>query len=170
MPNDLDTNLRAALVSQYAAALKMLRETIQKCPDTLWLDASLRNQFWRVTYHTLFFVHFYLQTTEKNFVPWLKHRDEVESATGVRPDTTPYSQQEMIEYLNFCWDEIRSKVADMDFASESGFPWYRCTKLELQFLSIRHVQGHVGELSEQLSNKTGLEIDWVGSGPTPPPA
>ena len=164
MDKKIDTALRAVLVSQYAAALEMLRETIQKCPDSLWLDGSLRNQFWRVTYHTLFYVHFYLQPSEKDFAPWPKHRDEVESATGERRDATPYSRHEMIEYLDFCLQQVRSKVADMNFEAESGFPWYRCNKLELQFISIRHVQGHVGELSEQLSDKTGAEIDWVGLG------
>jgi hypothetical protein len=49
--------------------------------------------------------------------------------------------------------------------AESGFHWLPFNKLELQFYNIRHLQQHVGELSEQLSDKTGLEIRWVKATP-----
>jgi len=158
----LDASLRASLISQYGAGLSMLRQIVEKCPDELWLSTSLRNQFWRVAYHTLFFVHLYLQPAESDFVPWPKHRDEVESGSGERADATPYSQSDILEYLEFCAVEVRGRVVDMDLHAQSGFPWHRCSRLELQLINIRHLQGHVGELSEQLSDKTGIQIKWVG--------
>ena len=158
-----DIDLRASLTSQYFATLEMLRQTVEKCPDSLWYGNNLRNQFWRVAYHALFYTHLYVHPTQHDFVPWAKHRDEVESAHAERPDAAPYSQQEVLEYLDFCIDQVKYWIPQLDFQSASGFSWYPVSKLELQFINIRHLQQHAGELSEQLSDKTGLEIRWVGA-------
>lgn len=162
----MDTNdlLRDSLVSQYRATLDMLRQTVTQCPDSLWNDTHLRNAFWRVAYHALFYTHLYLQKTDRDFVPWAKHRPEVEGgASGSeRADAKPYTQAEILEYINFCEHEAISKTATADFAAESGFSWYPCSKLEMQLVILRHLQLHAGELSEQLSDKTGTEIHWVG--------
>jgi hypothetical protein len=165
---DRDAALREAVISQFLAALEMLRQVILKCPDEFWTRSPTRNQFWRVAYHTLFYVHLYLQDVQSAFVPWPKHRNEVES---MRPDTdperadaVPYSRDDVLEYLDFCVEQVRRKIASVDFDAASGFSWLRCNKLELQFYTIRHVQQHVGELGEQLSDKLGIETPWVGSG------
>ena len=52
-----DARLKAALKSQYHAALAMLRESIERCPDALWYSHTPTNAFWQVAYHTLFFAH-----------------------------------------------------------------------------------------------------------------
>lgn len=165
MNSELDANIRTAIISQFSATLEMMRQTIAKCPDSLWYGDSLRNQFWRVAYHALFYVHFYLHPAEKDYVPWAKHRNEVESYVEEpeRPDAKPYSQQEVLEYLDFCLTQIPTLLAGADLQAASGFHWLPFNKLELQLYNIRHLQQHVGELSEQLSDKTGIEIRWVGS-------
>ena len=165
MNNELDADLRAVLISQFTAALEMMRQTVAQCPDSLWLSASLRNQFWRVAYHALFYVHFYVYPTEHDFVPWSKHRDEVESAHDERPDAAPYSQQDVLEYLDFCVAQVQFWIPQLDFRTASGFPWYAVNKLEMEFINLRHLQQHVGELSEQLSDKTGRDIRWRGFTP-----
>jgi hypothetical protein len=49
-------DIRSALKFQYHAALKTLREAIEKCPDAMWNDpAGGAVPFWRVAYHALFF-------------------------------------------------------------------------------------------------------------------
>lgn len=165
MSDNNDATLRGIIISQYLAALEMLRKVIEKCPDDLWLSRAMRNQMWRVAYHTLFYAHFYLQPTSENFERWSKHRDEVESdPEHERADAAPYSRQELLEYLDLCVEQVKLKVPGMDFTTESGFAWYRCSKLELQFISIRHIQQHVGELGEQLSDKAGIESPWMGIG------
>src|SRR5262245_22629850 len=166
MDSELDATLRTAIISQYSAALEMMRQTILKCPDSFWYIAPIRNQFWRVAYHVLFYTHFYLHPTEKDFVPWLKHRNEVESYVKEepeQPDAKSYSREESLEYLDFCLEQVQSQIAGLDLHAASGFSWLPFNKLELQFYNIRHLQQHVGELSEQLSDKTGIEITWVGS-------
>lgn len=166
--NDRDVALREAVTSQFTAALEMLRQVILQCPDEFWARSPTRNQFWRVAYHALFYVHLYLQDAESDFVPWPKHRNEVESmrpdAEPERADAAPYSRQDVLEYLDFCVEQAKRRTASVDFDAASGFSWLRFNKLELQFYNIRHVQQHVGELGEQLSDKLGLETPWVSSG------
>ena len=47
------------LVSQYGAALGMLRSAIEACPDALWTDPAYANRCWHVAYHGVFYAHFY---------------------------------------------------------------------------------------------------------------
>jgi hypothetical protein len=75
----------------------------------------------------------------------------------------------VLEYLDVCLERVRTKIAQVDFGSASGFDWLPFSKLELQFYNLRHLQQHVGELGEQLSDKTGIETPWVGSGRTSRP-
>ncbi len=162
---DSDDGLRHAITSQHIAALEMLRQVIEKCPDELWLSRSLRNQMWRVAYHALFYAHLYVQPTAQDFVPWPKHRDEVESdPEHERADAEPYSRQDLLEYLDFCKEEAKRRIATVDLHTDSGFSWYPISKIEMQFVNIRHIQQHAGEMAEQLSDKTGIQINWVGAG------
>ncbi len=46
-------------------------------------------------------------------------------------------------------------------AGETGFSWYKnMGKLSHQLMNLRHIQGHVGQLSELLMAK-GIDTDWV---------
>ena len=165
MNNEVDTALRHAITSQYLAALGMLQQVIEKCPDELWLSNAMRNQMWRVAYHALFYAHLYLQPSAQDFVPWVKHRPEVESdAEHERADAEPYSRQELLEYLDLCSEQAKMQTATVDLTTGSGFSWYPIGKIEMQFVNIRHIQQHAGELAEQLSDKTGIQINWVGVG------
>jgi hypothetical protein len=46
-PSGLENLLRESLKSQYHAALAMLHQAIEICPDDLW-TGSLPNPFWHV--------------------------------------------------------------------------------------------------------------------------
>ena len=69
-------SVKEMIQSQYLASLAMVGEAISQCPDDLWLDPAFKNRFWQVSYHTLFYTHLYLQDSEKDFVPWSRHRKE----------------------------------------------------------------------------------------------
>ena len=67
--------VRDALKSQYHAALSMLRQTIERCPEDLWLDETPENAFWHVAYHALFYGHLFLVCVLLAYFPFskLKH-------------------------------------------------------------------------------------------------
>ena len=53
-------------------------------------------------------------------------------------------------------------VDNLDLDSPTtGFPWYEMPKWDHQILNLRHVQGHIGQLSERLV-AAGVDTGWVG--------
>jgi len=154
------------LKSQYHASLAMLRQAIDACPAELWTDASYVNQFWQVAYHTLFYTDFYLQASEADFVPWERHRSQYNffpSGAEAARLLTPYSVDEVRACAARCDAMIDAAVDRLDLAApDSGFPWYKMSKLEHQFVSLRHIQHHTGQLAERIRQATGQGVGWVG--------
>ncbi|MCP4427112.1 MAG: DinB family protein [Chloroflexi bacterium] len=161
--------MKKDIQSQYLAALAMLEKAIASCPDALWDNPADKNRFWHVAFHAIFYTHLYIQPVEKDFVAWVKHRENYEFM-GPLPwpphDTPeigePYSKADLLEYVTFCHEEIGEKTAVLDFtAAESGFHWIPLNKLELQFYNIRHLQHHTGELCDRLG-AAGIDVEWIG--------
>jgi hypothetical protein len=166
-------DVRAVLKSQYHAALKTLHEVIEKCPDRMWNDAGDgAAPFWRVSYHTLFYAHFYLQQTQDAFRPWARHRDEAPFLSSVpwephrAPKTyEPYTRDELLDYCNECDGMIDAGVDALELdAPQCGFPWYKMSTLEHQIVNIRHIQHHAAALASRLRRSAGIGIEWVGKG------
>jgi hypothetical protein len=150
----MDTKL--IIQSQYLAALAMLKQVIVKCPAASWDAPGDTDKSWNKAYHALFYVHLYLQETEKHFTPWEKHHD---------PDTgQPFTQDEVLEYLAFVEKQVKEQVPALNLEAESGFYWLPFGKLELQLYNIRHIQQHTGELYERLGRQQ-IELDWVSKQP-----
>ena len=148
-------DIKKIIQSQYLAALAMFRQVVEQCPESLWYDPNQKFKIWSKAYHVVFFVHFYLQTSEKDFVEWEKHHD---------PDgDEPFTKDEVLEYLVFAEKQVMERIPVTDFEAESGFDWYPVNKLELQLINIRHVQQHTGELYECLGIRENIEdLRWVG--------
>ena len=165
-------SVKDSVKSQYHASLEMLRQAVIACPDTLWDDRGYKNVFWHVSYHALWYTCFYLQPSEKDFVPWAKHSWEYldlgrppSSPDKERENWEPYSKEEVLEYLQICWKQVEEQVAALELDAPSGFRWLPCSKLELQFYNIRHLQQHIGELCERLGAKGDIEVGWVAMKP-----
>jgi hypothetical protein len=162
-------NLRAALKSQYHAALIMLKQVIERCPDDLWTAGGHPSAYWQIAYHTLFFTHFYLQPDLKAFRPWERARKEYECLEEVYLPPhgppklgEPYTKADVLDYWRVCNEMIDAGVDALDLdAPQSGFPWYDMTKLDHQLVNIRHIQHHTGQLDDRL-RLAGREIEWIG--------
>ena len=166
-------DIRAALRSQYHAALKTLREGIEKCPDGVWNDSAENSPpFWRVAYHTLYFAHLYLQPNQEAFTPWARHRDEAQYIASVpweanRPPKPcePFTRAELLDYCNICEAMVDGCVEALDLsAPQCGFPWYKMPTLEHQIVNIRHIQHHAAILASRLRQSAGIAVNWVGKG------
>ncbi|MFN8473928.1 MAG: DinB family protein [Anaerolineae bacterium] len=163
-------NSSAVITSQYLAALEMLKQAVVGCPDALWDDPADTTKVWHIAYHALFYTHLYLQDTESDFTPWVKHRNEYQFIGQVpwpphQPPQigAPYGKDDVLEYLAFCQQQVGDRVPRLNLEADSGFDWLPFGKLELQLYTIRHLQQHTGELMERLGSKANLEFDWVGS-------
>ncbi len=162
--------MKKIIKSQYKASLAMFGNAVQSCNDSLWLDDTYKHPFWRVAYHTLFFVDLYLSTSVESFRPWTKHVDELESLgpiihkNGKLPrEGPPYLKNDVQTYCELVIDKIDSSVDGLDFDADSGFPWLRFSKLELQLYNIRHIQHHAGQLIERIRQNLDEPVGWVGT-------
>ncbi len=167
--------LRTALKSQYHASLAMLRQAIEECPEDLWYSTDQVNAFWQTAYHTLFFAHLYLQPNAAAFRPWEKHQRNVQNDDGIGgpPDPKsslplipdPYTKELVLEYWRVCDNMVDSAVDAFDpLSPESGFSWYKVTKLEHQIVNIRHIQHGAAHLAGRLRATLDVAVDWVGAG------
>jgi hypothetical protein len=176
MKDAIDTaTLRSVLKSQYHAGLAMLREGIDRCPDDLWLSREHRNAFWQIAYHTLYFAHLYLQPDVSAFRPWAQHQSATQNPDGIagrpKPGSTlplvpeAYTRAQALAYWDICDELVDAAVDALDLQSpESGFPWYKMSKLEHQFVSIRHIQHHAAQLADRLRAALDTGVRWVGAG------
>lgn len=164
--------LRPVLKSQYLASLRMLRHAIDTCPDAIWTGGGYVNPSWQVVYHALFYTHFYLQASEHSFTPWELHRDgiqhmgprDTDSNSGDR--VAPYTVAELQAYCDAVRERVEPDVDALDLdRTESGFSWYPISKLEHQFVNLRHLQHHTGQISERVRQGAGVHVDWVGAVP-----
>lgn len=161
-----DRTFQDALCRQYHAALGMLREAIELCPDELWDDRDHPVPFWRVAYHTLYFTHLYLQPSLEVFRPWEKHRGEHHDLPwppeGSARITDPYTKAELLEYWRVCDGLVDGAVASLDMAADSGMPWHKgMPKLDHQLHNLRHIQHHAALLAGRLRRHDGTEVRWV---------
>jgi hypothetical protein len=170
------TSLRLILKSQYHAGLAMLREAIERCPDDVWLSTQHRNAFWQIAYHTLYFTHLYLQSDQSAFRPWAEHQSKNQNPDGIagppEPGSNlplvpePYTRTQALAYWDICDQMVDGAVDALDLQSpQSGFPWYRISKLEHQLVNLRHLQHHAAQLADRLRAERDIGIQWVGARP-----
>ena len=165
-----DLIVRQTILGQYRAGIEMLGQAVELCPEELWLSSEYQNRFWHIAYHSVFYVHFYVQPSEAEFKPWAKHRPN-SNYLGPRPWAkdepfelpAPYSKRDVHEYLELCRDEVARQIPVVCLEASSGFSWLPFNKLELQLYNIRHLQHHTGQLIDRLRNAVGLGVGWVGS-------
>jgi hypothetical protein len=165
--------VRASLKSQYHAALAMLREAIERCPEDLWYDEKPTTAYWQHAYHALFFTDYYLQPTSEHLQSWQGHRTDVQHPDGIPgpadPTSTlplvpePYTKEEVLAYWSVCDRLVDSAIDALDLLSpESGFSWYPIPKLEHQLVNLRHIQHHTAQLADRLRAYRDHGVRWVG--------
>jgi hypothetical protein len=159
-------NIKSRIVSQYLAALAMLRQVVEDCPPELWDSGEHKNRTWNVAAHALFYAHFYLHPTSEDFKPWPDlHLDgRMFDDQSEEEEREAASQKDILAFLDFLQGQVGPMVEALDLEAESGFHWLPFNKLELQFYNIRHIMLHTGELAERLWQSAEIETRWVGKG------
>ena len=163
-----DSIIRQSVLGQYRAALDMLTQAVEQCPEDLWFDEGYRNRFWHVAYHATFYTHLYVQPAEGDFRPWSKHVPN-SNYLGPRPWTQnerfqipePYAKPDVQQYMQLCRCEVERCAPLLRFEDPSEFSWLPFNKLELQFYNIRHLQHHTGQLIERLRTARDIGVEWV---------
>ena len=153
----VDPFWKAAIWSQFGAALDMLENAIRACPDGLWSDPSKKPQwrsrdvvgFWYVVFHTIFFLDFYMSDSAAAFLPPAPFTlDELDPA-GLLPDR-PYTKEELLKYLDYSRAKARAV-----FDKLTG------ERVELLLSQMRHLQHHAGQLHLLLRQNIDSAPRWV---------
>jgi hypothetical protein len=164
----LDTNLspmsqhelNQSLWSQFGAALEMLAESIQTCPKEVW---EANQVFSFQTYHTLFFLDYYLSTNPVGFAP---PSEFSYSEFDEEPVIVIFSQKMLLTYLAACQQKAQTLILGLDeqLASQR---WINESKtmdyslFEILLYNLRHVQHHVGQLNLLLRQHIDHAPDWI---------
>lgn len=160
------TTVRNALKSQYLAALSTLQQLVQDCPEVLWENKQYASPFWRIAYHALYYTDLYLEQHLDDFREYKLYRPDYENlgkpiATS-KGDASIYTKPEILEFCLHCREKVNKKLDTLDLEQvDSGFHWYKMSKLEHQIVNIRHLQHHAAQLSDRLRNAAGLPTYWV---------
>lgn len=169
MENRFLESIRLSIRDQFGASLDMLENAINACPKSLWENEK---SFSHLTYHTLFFLDYYLTLQPVGFEPPLPF---VHSEFEDEPVNEVFHQPEILNYLHSCrakmsliLSDLTEELAQSRWVNESQTMNY--SVVEIFLYNLRHVQHHVGQLNAIL-RKNGIEApDWVyreGSGNKP---
>ena len=152
----MDTFWNTAIWRQFGAAIDMLENAINACPETVW------DKVWYVAYHTLFFLDFYLSESPQGFAP-----PQPFDLGELQPDVLPsrmFTKEELLAYLAHGRDKCRTTVLAMtdDRAKrQCVFPWLEIAGAELLLYNLRHVQHHTAQLNLLLRQNTDSAPGWV---------
>jgi hypothetical protein len=166
----MDMTWKAIIWDQFGAAIDMLYNALQACPDELWRERLYNErsvqpefaEFWYVGYHALFWLDFYLSESVEGFTPPAPFT-LTELEAGLLPERV-YTKAELQTYLEHGRNKCRARLetlADALIPQRSRPDWPEMSVAELLLYNMRHVQEHAAQLSLFLGQKVGLAPGWV---------
>jgi len=159
----MDERLKAMIWHQFGAAIDMLENAVDACPDRLWGDRARKPEFWQLVYHTLFYLDLYLSETDAGFEPPSPFDANERNADGPPPKRA-YSKTELLSYLAHGRAKCRATIMAMSAEraeGRCGFYWLKLTDAELLLYNMRHVQHHTAQLNLLLRQVTDSAPGWV---------
>jgi len=165
----MELGWKAALWSQFGAAIDMLERAVRACPDDLWRGQGDAPGAWSIVHHALFWLDLYLAGSVEGFAPPPPFGLEELDPSGRLPERA-YSKDELVAYLEHgrarCRRAIES-LSDARATQRCRFGWGEVSYGELLIYNLRHVQDHAGELSSLIGQALGSGPGWVARTKTP---
>jgi hypothetical protein len=153
--------------SQFGAAVDMLGQALDACPDELWRVRVWDDpyaEFWNLAHHALFWLDLYLSGSAEGFSPPPPITlDELDPA-GRLPERV-LTRADLRAYLQYARAKCRTVVlglTDEQVRRICAFPWGGMPFVELQLYSMRHVQEHAAQLNLVLGQRLGATPRWIG--------
>ncbi len=151
--------IKLSISEQYAAAIKMLEDTITECPDDLWQKTDGEKIISSIVYHVLFWLDRYLSKTraeEFAFKPHLEDKDKTDKKHI-------YAKQELLDYAKFDRqkaDTLFNNLKMDDLITDSVYDFHGSTFLSSLMYNLRHIMLHVGALHVRLSQCGIGSMEW----------
>ncbi len=154
---------RSSVAGQFDAAITMLANAIEACPDALWDQEAGGQVFRELAFHTLIYLDLYLSESEETFRPCAPTIDVNVCEEGLFP-TRRHSREDMLAHVAACRAKCAGRIAaltDAEAWSRCGFPWLDLTVFDMLLYNMRHVQHHAGQLNLLLRQAGGAVPRWV---------
>lgn len=159
----MDQDLKHILWNQLGAAIDSLEKAINACPEKVWGNKSGFHEFWYMTYHTLFFLDYYLSDTNAGFKPPEPFNLSELDPAGVLPERV-YTKEEMLKYLEYGRNKAReklNKISEEGLLKHCNFERKDFSVAELMIYNTRHVQHHTAQLNLLLRQQIDDAPKWV---------
>lgn len=156
----MDKAIREILWKQFGATIDMLENAIRLCPEEVWKSDT---GFWYSSYHTLFYLDYYLTYEPEDFHPPAPFTLSEFDPNGLLPERI-YTQQEVLDYLEFCREKCYQLINGLtpERAAKRWVNEYRDYPMtEIILYNLRHVQHHVGQLNMLLRQTIDDAPKWV---------
>jgi hypothetical protein len=160
----MDTSLKTSIWEQFGAAIDMLDDTLNLCPDHLWTAALWKDpedarygQYWFIAYHTVFWLDLYLTGDYEGFRP------PAPFIRGKLPEK-PYTKEQVLTYLKDCRRKCQAIIEGLTDETANQlckFNWIEASFLEMLLYTMRHVQEHAAQLSLILGQHEITGMDWI---------
>ena len=160
----MDHLWKDAVWGQFGAAIDMLANAVDACPEDLWFDRAREPQFWYLVSHTLFWLDYYLTEDREHFRPPAPFGLEELDPAGVIPEP-PYTKAQLRTYLAHGRRKCRETIAAMSperSARRHARRWGTASEMELLIYNLRHVQHGAAQLNLLLRQETAAAPRWVG--------
>jgi hypothetical protein len=160
MENAVLKTLKDSILSQFGAAIDMLENAIQLCPQQVWQDEKA---FSHQAFHTLFFLDYYLSPDPAGFTPPVNFGY---SEFGEEPPKDVFSRADILDYLGFCKIKLEQLLANLTLETAES-RWINASRtmdysiVEILLYNLRHVQHHVGQLNLLLRQHIDHAPHWV---------
>ena len=159
----MNPEIKKIIWHQFGAAIDMLENAMNACPDENWGDRIGFSEFWYIAFHALFYLDLYLSKSDKGFTPPSPFTLDEMDERGILPDRV-YTKQELIKYLLHGREKCRSVISSLTEEQSNercGFDWLDLSVAEVLLYNMRHVQHHAAQLNMLLSKSLGSAPRWV---------
>ena len=167
---EFNVDWKAILWQQFGAAIDMLENAIQACPDHVWTNSSKQPAgssmsgvgFWYVAFHTIFWLDFYLSESKEGFAPPAPFSLS-EFERGKLPERS-YTKDELQAYLDHARKKCRAAIGILTGEKANqrqSLRWGEVTRMELLLYNMRHVQHHAAQLNLMLRQTVNAAPKWV---------
>ena len=157
---------KSAIRQQFHAAIDMLANAIEACPDSVWPGQG-RGAFWYLAFHVLFFLDLYLSPEDESRFHPPPPFGLGELADEVVLPARAYTKHELLAYLNHCRRKLDAVMAGMTetwATNPCPFDYRKMSNGELLLYNMRHVQHHAAQLNMLLRERTNSAPNWVSKG------
>jgi hypothetical protein len=163
---------KSTVANQMRAALAMLADAIEQCPDGAWDRPVANLKFCQAAFHVLFYTDLYLEPSIAKFREQSFHIEHAEFFAGYeelepRAPARTYDKSSLLRYLEHCREKIGRSLAKEtaeSLAGPSGFDRLTFSRAELYLYNLRHLQHHAAQLMLRLRLDYDSDFRWVRSG------